>query len=143
MYTWCLHSHNLRSGFWIAGKCQSKKVRRKRLQNIISDIFITGYVQVRTSQVALVVKNMLSRQETEETWVQSLGGEESLEEVGQPTAVFLPRESHGQRSLAGYGPWGCRESDTTAVTWHSTYVPLDTYLIENFSLSSEMFYFLT
>ena len=26
----------------------------------------------------------------------------------QPTPVFLPRESHGQRSLAGYGPWGLR-----------------------------------
>ena len=26
----------------------------------------------------------------------------------QPTAVFLPGESHGQRSLAGYSPWGCR-----------------------------------
>ena len=30
----------------------------------------------------------------------------------QPTAVFLPEELHGQRSLAGYGPWGLRESDT-------------------------------
>ena len=29
----------------------------------------------------------------------------------QPTPVFLPGESHGQRSLAGYSPWGCRESD--------------------------------
>ena len=27
----------------------------------------------------------------------------------QPTPVFLPREPHGQRSLAGYRPWGCRE----------------------------------
>ena len=30
----------------------------------------------------------------------------------QPTPIFLPGESHGQRSLAGYSPWGCRESDT-------------------------------
>ena len=29
----------------------------------------------------------------------------------QPTPVFLPRESHGQRSLAGYSPWG-RKSRT-------------------------------
>ena len=34
----------------------------------------------------------------------------------QPTPVFLPRESHGQRSLEGYGPWGLKESDTTEVT---------------------------
>ena len=31
----------------------------------------------------------------------------------QLTPVFLPGESHEQRSLAGYGPWSQRESDTT------------------------------
>ena len=32
---------------------------------------------------------------------------------GNPTPVFLPRESHGQRSLEGYSPWGHKETDTT------------------------------
>ena len=31
----------------------------------------------------------------------------------QPTPVLLPGKSHGQRSLVGYSPWGCTESDTT------------------------------
>ena len=31
----------------------------------------------------------------------------------QPTPVFLPGKSHGQRSLAGYSPWGCKELDST------------------------------
>ena len=31
----------------------------------------------------------------------------------QPTPVFLPEESHGQRSLVGYSPWGRKESDTS------------------------------
>ena len=31
----------------------------------------------------------------------------------QPTLAFLPGESHGQRSLAGYCPWDHKESDTT------------------------------
>ena len=31
----------------------------------------------------------------------------------QPTPVFLPGESHGPRSLAGYSPRGRKESDTT------------------------------
>ena len=31
----------------------------------------------------------------------------------QPTPVFLPGESHRQRSLVGYSPWGHNESDTT------------------------------
>ena len=29
------------------------------------------------------------------------------------TPVFLPGESHGQRSLAGYSPWGHKQSDMT------------------------------
>ena len=33
--------------------------------------------------------------------------------VWQPTPVFLPGESHGQRSLTGYSPWGHKESETT------------------------------
>ena len=33
----------------------------------------------------------------------------------QPTPVFLPRESHGQRSLAGYSPWGQK-------SWTHTYI---------------------
>ena len=31
----------------------------------------------------------------------------------QPTPGFLPGESHGQRSLVGYSPWGRKESDMT------------------------------
>ena len=31
----------------------------------------------------------------------------------KPTPVFLPGEFHGQRSLVGYSPWDCKESDTT------------------------------
>ena len=31
----------------------------------------------------------------------------------QPTPIFLPGRSHGQGSLAGYGPWGCKELDKT------------------------------
>ena len=39
-------------------------------------------------------------------WVRFLGQEDLLEEGMQPTPVFLPGESHRQRSLAGYSPWG-------------------------------------
>ena len=37
-----------------------------------------------------------------------------------PTPVFLPGEFHGWRSLAGYSPWSCKESDTTAQLNHTT-----------------------
>ena len=34
----------------------------------------------------------------------------------QPTPVFLPGEPHGQRSPAGYSPWGRKESEMMEVT---------------------------
>ena len=45
----------------------------------------------------------------EDPWV----GKISWRRQWQPTPAFLPGKSHGQRSLIGYSPWGCRESDTT------------------------------
>ena len=36
-----------------------------------------------------------------------------------PTPVFLPGEFHGQKSLAGYSPWGCKELDMTERLTHS------------------------
>ena len=41
----------------------------------------------------------------------------------QPTPVFLPGESHGQRSLAGYSPWGGKKSDMTEATKTLTFNP--------------------
>ena len=37
----------------------------------------------------------------------------------QPTPVFLPGEAYGQRSLAGYSPWGHKESDMTEAAEHT------------------------
>ena len=42
----------------------------------------------------------------------------------QPTPVFLLEKSHGQRSLAGYGPGGHKESDTTEQLRTHTLTPL-------------------
>ena len=36
----------------------------------------------------------------------------------QPTSVSLPGESHEQRSLTGYSPWGHKESDSTEAIQH-------------------------
>ena len=58
----------------------------------------------------------LPMQETQEMCVQSLGWEDPLEEGMAITPVFLPGESHGQRSLVGYSPWGHKELDKTEAT---------------------------
>ena len=43
----------------------------------------------------------------------NLGSEDPRRRTRQPTPVFLPGKSHGQKSLTGYSPWGRKESDTT------------------------------
>ena len=52
-----------------------------------------------------MINNLLEMQETQ---LPSLGREDSLERKWLPTPVFFPGESHGQKSLAGYSPQGCR-----------------------------------
>ena len=53
-----------------------------------------------------VVKNLAAMQKTQETQVPSPGRDDSHGgKNGNPTPVFLPGESHGQRSLACYSPW--------------------------------------
>ena len=64
------------------------------------------------SLVAQMVKNLPA---TQEPRVGSLGGED-VWRAWHPTPVFLPGESSGQRSLAGYSPQGHNESDKTEVT---------------------------
>ena len=75
------------------------------------------------SPVAQMVNNLPAEQET---WVQSLGGKLLWRREWQPTLVFLPGEFHGQRSLAGYNPWGHKKSDTTLWLIHffSIVIPL-------------------
>ena len=55
----------------------------------------------------------------QETQVQSLGHEDPLEEEMATRSGILPRESHGQRSLAAYRPQGRKQSDTTEATYHA------------------------
>ena len=58
------------------------------------------------SLVAQMVKNLPARFDP---WVRKIPRRREW----LPTPVFLPGESHGQRSLAGYSPWGCTKSDRT------------------------------
>jgi len=58
--------------------------------------------------MAQQVKNLPAMQETQETQVRSLDREEPLKKGMQPTPVFLPGKSHGQRNLSYI-----TESDTT------------------------------
>jgi len=65
---------------------------------IILHTFNTTYNCLRASLLAQTVKNL---PEMWEIQVRSLGQEDPLRRECQPTLVFLPRESRGQRRLVG------------------------------------------
>ena len=68
-------------------------------------LFIRVEAKCDQCLVAQTVKNLPAMQET---WVQSLVGKIPCRRNWLPTPIFLLREFHGQRSLAGYSPWGRR-----------------------------------
>ena len=59
----------------------------------------------------LVAQKVKNSPAMRETWIQSLSWEDPLEE-GMTTRSSL-ENPHGQRSLEGYSPWGCKESEMT------------------------------
>ena len=67
-------------------------------------------LQQLTSQVALLVKkkkNLPAIAGDLRNMGSIPGWEISWRWASQPTPILLPGEFHGQRSLAGYSPWGC------------------------------------
>ena len=68
-------------------------------------------------------------QETQETLVLSLGWEDPLEKE------MATDSTHEQRSLVGYSPWGCKESDTTE-RLHFHFTTLETNLVNSFIFST-------
>ena len=78
----------------------------KCLENFFFFFFGNAYA----SLVAHTVKNLPAMQETQ---VLPLVGMISWRREWLPTSVSLLEEFHGQRSLAGYSPWGHKESDMT------------------------------
>ena len=54
----------------------------------------------------------------------------------QPIPIFLSGKPHGQKNLAGFCPWGHKESDMTeqlpGSPTHTTYIGMHMYCLENF-----------
>ena len=66
-----------------------------------------------------MVKNPLAPQERQfDPWA----GKIPWRRKWQCTPVFLPGKSHGQRSLAGYSPWGHKDWDVTEATENSRWL---------------------
>ena len=67
---------------------------------------ITGVMDMNLSKLRETEKDR-------EAWHNAVHGVAKNWTEQLPTPVIWPGESHGQRSLAGYSPWGCKESDMT------------------------------
>ena len=62
-----------------------------------------------------MVKNLPEIQEMQVTWIWTLSWEDPLEEE----MTTHSSNFHGQRSLEGYNPWGCRELETMSTHTHT------------------------
>ena len=69
--------------------------------------------------------------------VRSLSWKTPWRRAQQPARVFLPGESHEQRSLVGYSPWGCKESDRTEMTQLTHYACTTQIKFQNLSSSQQ------
>ena len=67
-----------------------------------------------------MAQTVMSLSAMQETQVSSLGQEDPLEKTMAAPPVLLLGEFHGQRSLMGYSPWGCKESDTSERLSHTS-----------------------
>ena len=82
-------------------------------RSLATTILLSGFMNLTTSDMSLgfpdisVVKNQPADIGDEGSVP---GLEDPWRRAWQPTPVLLPGESHGQRSLVGYSPWGLRES---------------------------------
>ena len=87
--------------------------------SLVSPALAGGLFTTWASLVAQMVKNLPA---IRETWARFLAGKIPWSRKWKPTLVFLPGESHGQRSLSGYSPWDHKESDMTErLTFHLDY----------------------
>ena len=80
------------------------------------------------------VKNLPAMQETWETWVQSLGREDPLEEEMATYSKILAWRIPWTEEPGGLHPWGCRESDITErMSTHTS-----SYITNNWTFNTEV-----
>ena len=81
------------------------------------------FIIMRASLGAQQVRNLPAMQETQETWVWSLGQEDPLEEgIATHSSILAWRVPWTEESGMGYSPQSHIESDTTEATYHA-YTP--------------------
>ena len=79
-----------------------------------NNLKVVTYLTLRCHKASLVAQLIKNPPAMWETWVRSLGWEDPPEESMATHSSILLENPHGQRSLAGYSLWGCKDLDVTA-----------------------------
>ena len=88
-----------------------------KLSMACAEALESGVWPLQASRVALVVKNLLANTEDLRDIGSIAGlGSSSAEGHDNPLQYSCLENPHGQRNLAGYSPWGVKESDMTEAT---------------------------
>ena len=103
---------------WATGAHMSSKWQE--IASVIPHISIPSYIALRyiarlPSWLRWWRICLQCRKPRFNSWV----GKTSWSRKWQPTPVFFPGKTHGQRSLADYSPWGCKELDTNEQLTHT------------------------
>ena len=99
------------------GAAEEKKTEATKVQRTVQSS-ANAYRNLNTTLGSFYEEPKRNDEEVDElkvwvTRIQSLGQEDSWRRKWQPTPVVLPGKSHGRRSMVGYSPGGCKESDST------------------------------
>ena len=81
-----------------------------------TSLFSIHVMLLLTSQVVLGIKNLPANMRCKRLWFNPLLGKIPWRRAWQSTPVSMPGESHEQRTLVGYSPWGLKEMDTIEST---------------------------
>ena len=101
------------------GRLQLRALAEKPQSWLDSLFSVTRAVSPWASQAALVKNLTANARDRHRRHRFDPGlGEIPWRRAWQPTPVLLPGGPHGQRSLVGYSPWGCKEQDTTEAAKH-------------------------
>ena len=107
----CINRTNSEHPWIVLAQYQSTLGQRKKIILKTLNNHLIPSLPFWASLVAQMIKNLPAMQET---WVQSLGWEDSPGGGhGNPLQYSYLENPHGQRSLAGCSPWGRKEADTT------------------------------
>ena len=97
-------------------KVNMMQLENNFLERLLEKHFASNYCYLWASLMAHLVNSPPAMQEMQEMQVGSISRKSPWRRKWQPTPVFLPEKSHGQRSLVGSSPKGHKESNETENT---------------------------